>query len=243
MSLSAPRTGFSVLLLAAGLTLAPGCSDDDDDTPPPPAMCTVEGGGPVAGPEDTHCNDRAGNDIAQPVGKCVHGDPGAGGTGGEGSGDHDHAAAGAGNDHDHDHAGAGGAGSEHEHGADEPYEIRYNDHAADDDCKYDASFSTSCLKVNTPVTLTFKLRERASGDFGSGATPDSPEIFLADNPSHISPSINITATEGPSGEYAIKPVLFDVPGRWVVRFHYFEECSDVPADSPHGHVAFYVDVP
>jgi hypothetical protein len=37
--------------------------------------------------------------------------------------------------------------------------------------------------------------------------------------------------------------VFDQSGRWVVRFHYFETCSDVPEDSPHGHVAFYIDVP
>jgi len=37
--------------------------------------------------------------------------------------------------------------------------------------------------------------------------------------------------------------VFDKSGRWVVRFHFFESCSDVPDDSPHGHVAFYIDVP
>jgi len=240
MTFSAPRGGFSVLLLATGFVLAPGCSSDDD-APAPAATCTVKGGGPVAGVEDAHCIDDSGKDIVQSVGKCVHGDPGSGGSGGE-TGEHGHAGAG---DADHDHAGAGGAGAGHEHeeGGEEPYEVRYNDHAADDDCKYDTSFSTSCLEVNKPVTLTLKLRERATGDFGKGATPDSPEIYLADNPQHISPSLGITATEGPSGQYAIKGVVFDVPGRWVVRFHYFEECSDVPADSPHGHVAYYLDVP
>jgi len=241
MAFSAARTGFSVLLLATGSVLAPGCSSDDD-VPPPAVTCTVQGGGPVAGPEDTHCVDDSGKDITQPIGKCVHGDPGAGGTGGAGDADHAHAGSG---DEEHAHAGEGGAGSEHEHeeGGEEPYEVRYNDSAADDDCKYDASFSTSCLELNKPVTLTLKLRQRASGDLGKGASPGSPEIFLADSPQHISPSNMITAIEGPSGQYAIKNVIFDVPGRWVVRFHYFESCSDVPADSPHGHVAFYLDVP
>lgn len=239
MYLSLTRTGFSLLLLTTGVVLAPGCTSDDD-APAPAPTCTVKGGGPVAGPEDTHCADGTGAAIAQPVGKCVHGDLGAGGTGGEG--DQGHAGAG---DVDHAHAGAGGAGSDHEHeeGGEEPYEVRYNDRAADDDCKYDASFSTSCLTLNAPVTLTLKLRQRTTGDLGQGASPDSPEIYLANNPQHISPSLGITATEGPSGQYAIKGVVFDVPGRWVVRFHYFEECSDVSADSPHGHVAFYLDVP
>jgi len=30
---------------------------------------------------------------------------------------------------------------------------------------------------------------------------------------------------------------------WTVRFHLFEECSDAPADSPHGHGAFFFTVP
>jgi hypothetical protein len=240
MPLSARRLGFSMLLLASGATVAPGCTSDDAAAPTPTPTCHSEGG-PVAGPEDTHCVDSKGDAIVQAIGKCVQGAPGAGGTGG--AGDTDHGEGGA--DSDHEHAGAGGAGADHEHaeGGEEPFEVRYNDHAADDDCKYDTSFSTSCLEVNKPVTLTLKLRERASGNFGKGAVPNGPEIYLADEPGHISPSLGITATEGPSGQYAIKPIIFDVSGRWVVRFHYFEECSDVPEDSPHGHVAFYVDVP
>jgi hypothetical protein len=77
----------------------------------------------------------------------------------------------------------------------------------------------------------------------TGTNPENPEIFLADDLTHISPSNNITATEGPAGTYEIGPVIFDRSGRWVVRWHYFENCSDVPEDSPHGHVAFYIDVP
>lgn len=240
MSLSAPRTGFSLLLLLTGFVLAPGCTSTDDDASTPPATCTVKGGGPVAGPEDAHCTDGAGEAIVQPVGQCLHGELGAGGAGADGA--HGHGGAG---DADHEHAGAGGADADHEHaaGSEEPYEVRYNDQAADDDCKYDASFSTSCLELDKPVTLTFTLRQRATGELGKGAKPNSPEIYLASNPQHISPSLGITATEGPSGQYAIKGVVFDTPGRWVVRFHYFEECSDLPEDSPHGHVAFYLDVP
>jgi hypothetical protein len=66
---------------------------------------------------------------------------------------------------------------------------------------------------------------------------------LADDPSHISPSFEITAPEKPAGSYAIGPIVFDRSGRWVVRFHFYETCSDVPPDSPHAHVAFYIDVP
>lgn len=33
------------------------------------------------------------------------------------------------------------------------------------------------------------------------------------------------------------------PGRWMVRSHLYETCSDEPEDSPHGHAAFFVTVP
>jgi hypothetical protein len=45
------------------------------------------------------------------------------------------------------------------------------------------------------------------------------------------------------GTYSVGPVRFDQAGRWFVRFHFYETCSDAPEDSPHGHVAFWVDVP
>jgi len=45
------------------------------------------------------------------------------------------------------------------------------------------------------------------------------------------------------GVYSVGPVRFDQAGRWTVRFHFFETCLDAREDSPHGHAAFYVDVP
>jgi hypothetical protein len=41
----------------------------------------------------------------------------------------------------------------------------------------------------------------------------------------------------------VGPIVFDQPGKWVVRFHFFENCDDLVEDSPHGHAAFYVQVP
>jgi hypothetical protein len=38
------------------------------------------------------------------------------------------------------------------------------------------------------------------------------------------------------------PLRFDRSGRWVVRFHFYEDCNDGES-SPHGHIAFFVDVP
>jgi hypothetical protein len=33
-----------------------------------------------------------------------------------------------------------------------------------------------------------------------------------------------------------------MPGKWSVRFHIREDCLD-GADSPHGHGAFFINVP
>lgn len=105
------------------------------------------------------------------------------------------------------------------------------------------SFDNSCVALDQPVTFTVTLKRKSDGKAAIGASPDSPEIFLQDDPSHISPSNSIKAPESSDGVYKIGPIVFDKSGRWVVRFHFFEECSDLLEDSPHGHVAFYIDVP
>ena len=209
------RTAHAISAALLGVLVASGagCSGDDDAATQPVA-CTG-GGGPVPGAADDHCTDTDGQPIVQDIGKCSAdaGDLGGGGA-----------------------AGAGGAAEP------EPYEVRFSNSAADDDCKYDVSFKNSCIALNTQVFFTVTLDKR-SGGAAPGATADSPEIYFADDPFHISPSNNIKAPEGPPGTYKIGPIVFDRSGRWVVRFHFFETCSDIPEDSPHGHVAFYVDVP
>jgi hypothetical protein len=134
---------------------------------------------------------------------------------------------------------SGDAASEEE----EEHATLFGREADDDDCKYHVSFTNTCVAVNQPVTFTLSLTRLIDGAPGSGTNPAFPEIHLADDDSHISPSNDITATEGPAGTYEIGPVIFDQSGRWVVRFHYFENCSELPPDSPHSHVAFYIDVP
>jgi hypothetical protein len=228
---------LSALVAIAGFTIAPACTSEDDA--PQPASTCKSTGGPVDGPSDMHCIDDGGKQIVQPIGKCNADGSGAGGTDGGGGAS---ATDGAGGHDEHEHA-DGGTDSGTSPDPDESYAIHYGNEAADDDCKYDASFSTTCLEVGKNVTVSLVLRQRGTGNPGNGGHPDSPEIFLADKPSHISPSNSIKAVEGPLGTYQIGPVVFDQPGRWVIRFHYFETCSDIPADSPHGHVAFYVDVP
>jgi hypothetical protein len=171
------------------------------------------GEGAVAGEPDDHCIAEDGSEIEQAIGMCA--------TGGEEAEE----------------------GEEHEHEEEEEHAILTGREADDDDCKYHVRFENTCVAVNQPVTFTLSLTRKFDGMPGAGTVPAYPEVFLADDLSHVTPSNNITAREGPAGTYAIGPILFDVPGRWVIRFHYFENCSDLPPDSPHGHAAFYIDVP
>lgn len=177
----------------------------------------IGGEGAVAGAADDHCVAADGTDIVQAIGICA--------TGVE-----------------EEAAGEGEEGEDHEH-EEEEHPIRTGRESDDDDCKYHVRFENTCVAVNEPVTFTLTLTRKFDGMPGAGTVPSNPEIFLADDVTHISPSNDISASEGPAGTYEIGPVIFDQPGRWVVRFHYFDTCSDVPEDSPHGHVAFYIDVP
>ena len=46
-----------------------------------------------------------------------------------------------------------------------------------------------------------------------------------------------------AGKHKIGPIHFDAAGQWTIRFHIYEECSELLETSPHGHVAFYIAVP
>ena len=175
----------------------------------------IGGEGAVAGATDDHCVAEDGSAITQVIGTCV--------MGGE----------------------AAEEGEEHEHEEEEEeHAILFGREADDDDCKYHVRFENTCVAVNQPVTFTLSLTRKFDGTPGAGAVPKYPEVYLADDTGHISTSLaSIDASEGPAGTYKIGPIVFDRSGRWVIRFHYFENCSDLPEDSPHGHAAFYIDVP
>lgn len=125
---------------------------------------------------------------------------------------------------------------------DEEHETNTGNEADDDDCKFHVSFTNTCIRLNEPVTFTVKLETLSDGKPATDADPSHPEIYMEEG-NHPSPSNRISAKEGPDGTYEIGPIVFDRSGRWVVRWHFFEDCSDVPEDSPHGHAAFYIDVP
>lgn len=183
-------------------------------------------GGPVAGAADTHCTVN-GQMIKQAVGECVALQQHA--AGGAAGGDTASVNASVG--------GAGGGGAEEETAA-----VLYNASGDDDDCKYHLTWTSTPVSENKDVMFTVTLTRLADGQPATG-TQVTPEVTLDE--SHVSPSIDIGSSETPAGSgiYKVGPIRFDQAGRWVVRFHFFEDCSDVPADSPHGHAAFFVSVP
>ena len=117
----------------------------------------------------------------------------------------------------------------------------------DDDCKYHVSWTSTPIGENRDVTFTVVATTKTDGkplgsSTGAGADANPlAEIYL--NDTHPAPNTNQVATETTPGTYTIGPVQFDAPGNWTVRFHFYEVCSDVADDSPHGHAAFYVQVP
>ena len=116
----------------------------------------------------------------------------------------------------------------------------FNSEADDDDCKYHVKWTATAIRENSNVTFTTVATNKSTGAPATGANVDL-EIFLGTT--HPAPNTSVKTTEGPPGTYQTGPVQFDAKGQWTVRFHLFETCADVAPDSPHGHAAFFVDVP
>jgi hypothetical protein len=119
-------------------------------------------------------------------------------------------------------------------------ETQFNAEGDDDDCKYHVSWTATPIRVDSNVTFTV-VATRLFDDAPATGAGIRPEVFL--NSTHPAPSPSKGASESPTGTYKVGPIRFDTPGRWTVRFHFYEDCNDAPEDSPHGHVAFFVDVP
>jgi hypothetical protein len=116
----------------------------------------------------------------------------------------------------------------------------YNSAADDDDCKYHLKFTATPIRQNTDVTFTVTTTTLSDGLPATGANLDA-EVFL--NDTHPAPNSGQHSNEKAGGVYDVGPIRFDAAGRWTVRFHLHEDCQDATEDSPHGHVAFYIDVP
>jgi len=123
--------------------------------------------------------------------------------------------------------------------------VLYNAEGDDDDCKYHVTFSSTPVRRNENVTFDVTATTLAAPATAATGADIQIESYVSDNQFHVLPNSGSTTVETPaaSGKYQIGPVKFDTAGRWVVRFHLYEDCSDLSEDSPHGHVAFYVEVP
>jgi hypothetical protein len=132
----------------------------------------------------------------------------------------------------------------------------------DDDCKYFVAWRSTDIVPNQPVTFWVSVQLSTTGVplTGLAASQDGGArgvLFLevagvpdAGIGNHVSPVLTagtlvpIQETPSGSGVYQIGPAnFFDESGHWYIRFHFNENCDDVLPDSPHGHAAFYVDVP
>jgi len=116
----------------------------------------------------------------------------------------------------------------------------YNASGDDDDCKYQVSFTVNPVFENKDTTFVVKATNTSDGKPVTGAAI-RVEAFLSDT--HPAPNSGAKVTESAGGTYTITPVHFDASGKWTVRFHLFEDCSDGAEDSPHGHAAFFLNVP
>jgi hypothetical protein len=116
----------------------------------------------------------------------------------------------------------------------------FNKTGFDDDCKYGISWTSTSVLENTDVFFTVVATTTVDNKPATGANIFA-EVFLDDM--HEAPPTNQTAVESPPGTYKVGPIRFDQAGAWTVRFHLFETCKDLVDDSPHGHAAFFVDVP
>jgi hypothetical protein len=116
----------------------------------------------------------------------------------------------------------------------------YGSAGDDDDCKYYISWTATPIteNANTVFTVTALRLADMTPATCAGIRPDVSLSISHGVPAPANPS-----TEIAPGIYRVGPIKFDAKGIWTVRFHLFEECSDAPEDSPHGHAAFYVNVP
>jgi hypothetical protein len=251
--MSTRASSLRPITIAATSLFIVGCGGSSSSTTKLPADLSIAAA--VLGPIDTHCemNDM---EVVQTVGLCMPTNDAApftvalsaadGGASSDADGSTtesdtqasvpDAATAEGGADTSTDDGGAADAGAVmSQYGA-----TMYNSSGSDDDCKYNVNWQSTKVMENVGVTFYMNALRRADGQPAKGANVVL-EVFL--NSTHPTPTNNIPNTDLGDGSYLVGPVQFDAAGMWTVRFHLYEICSDDPQDSPHGHAAFYVNVP
>jgi len=124
--------------------------------------------------------------------------------------------------------------------ADTVYPDPHNGTAApDDDCKYNVTYGVECTGGATTFSITLTSRVTP----GMPLTGADPQIEALLGVAHPLPNPLPVTTEVGNGMYKISGVHFDMMGKWMVRFHFFETCLDTEETSKHAHVSFWVNVP
>jgi hypothetical protein len=206
--------GFGALLCVPALAAAIACSSSD------PAPATVPdggteagGGGGNSGVVSGKADDHCGTKVEEATQAACHPDAGAS-DGGMNMGD-------------------GGMTSDYG-------DTLFNSEGDDDDCKYHVTWKATDVAQKKDVTFTVTVANKKDKSAVRNA-PVRAEVFLSDN--HPGPNTKQTSAETTTpGQYTVGPIQFDASGKWTVRFHFFEDCEDGEG-SPHGHAAFFVQVP
>jgi hypothetical protein len=244
-------SGSRAFGLATALVVVAACSSSSNNngsgSTQPPAVTCASPGGPSAPPGGTAPPDHCivnGVPIKQATDQasCFPEAGAAGDDGGQGTGDD----AGQGDDTSGDDASGPGDGGPT--GDCDPSEFgaaMYGNSGDDDDCKYDVKWSsTPICEGGNGVYFTVSAVNRVDGTPLTGATPyiEAVQACLHAVPNPPPPAVTSTEETSPV-TYKIGPIVFDRPGGWVVRFHFFGSCEDTLETSPHGHAAFFVTVP
>jgi hypothetical protein len=211
-----------------------------------PAASCSPAGGPVAGANNNHCV-MGGVQQVQATGACV-GVPDAAAA--APSGGDDSSSGDASDDSAAGDAAAADAGDNGECGEPGYGVTNFGTSAQDDDCKYDVSYTSTPICENGNVYFTVTAKKRAGADGGPSLSDEPPLVgasvdleVYADDCATIATNSGQTTVEQGNGVYKVGPIQFSKSGKWIVRFHFNECCSDDPDDSPHGHAAFWVNVP
>lgn len=214
-------TGLAVTLIACSSNTG-ASSDAGSDGAPAASSCAMPGGA-VTGAQDMHCGSMK---QLTTVAGCTADAAAAGDDGGSTG----------------DDGGAADAGDIGNCGNPDFGATMYNSSGSDDDCKYDVHWTSTPICEGQPgVYFTVTATKRIDGSplTGANARPDAVldcTHSILNHPANPSPEIS-------PGTYLVGPIVFDKPGRWVFRFHFHEECADFSPESPHGHAAFYIQVP
>jgi hypothetical protein len=222
-------------VLCSAPLIGAGCSSSNAA---PPATSPS---GEVIGPPDSHCAASDGTLTVQPIGVCDVIDPARLPSNTTSCGVAFDQDAGAGAVPSPDAAVTVDAGlASTDYGP-----TMYGSAGNDDDCKYYVSWISTPIKehVDTYFTVTalrlVDMQPATCAGLIADVSLDAPDGGLSFHGLPGTPP----APETTPGVYRVGPLPFDQPGTWTVRFHLFEECGDAREDSPHGHAAFFVNVP